>query len=155
MSSAEAPKRDYEFHWVLRCPCGETLTGLTEDEIVEVFWKREGVGVAEPFAFEEAVAGGGGPLLQLACGAVGAEVSFHRLESRPVEPRGPEELARLGAGVVGPDEGVAWFVFGGEAEMLPATLLEEIAEQVVFVESSSDDHERSGARVVEAGADRL
>jgi hypothetical protein len=27
---------DYEFHYVLHCPCGETLTGLTEDEIVDV-----------------------------------------------------------------------------------------------------------------------
>jgi hypothetical protein len=27
---------DYELHWVLRCPCGETLTGDTEDEIVAV-----------------------------------------------------------------------------------------------------------------------
>jgi hypothetical protein len=26
----------YEFHYVLACPCGERLTGLTEDEIVEV-----------------------------------------------------------------------------------------------------------------------
>ena len=26
---------DIEFHYVLRCPCGETLTGDTEDEIVE------------------------------------------------------------------------------------------------------------------------
>ena len=25
-----------EFHYVLRCPCGSVLTGLTEDEIVEV-----------------------------------------------------------------------------------------------------------------------
>ncbi len=25
-----------EYHWVLRCPCGEGLTGMTEDEIVEV-----------------------------------------------------------------------------------------------------------------------
>jgi hypothetical protein len=29
-------KKKHEFHWVLRCPCGTTLTGLTEDEIVEV-----------------------------------------------------------------------------------------------------------------------
>jgi hypothetical protein len=26
----------YEFHWVLDCPCGATLTGDTEDEIVDV-----------------------------------------------------------------------------------------------------------------------
>ena len=25
-----------ELHWVLRCPCGETLTGDTEDDIVDV-----------------------------------------------------------------------------------------------------------------------
>ena len=25
-----------ELHWVLRCPCGETLTGDTEDAIVDV-----------------------------------------------------------------------------------------------------------------------
>ena len=25
-----------EYQWVLRCPCGTTLTGSTEDEIVEV-----------------------------------------------------------------------------------------------------------------------
>lgn len=27
---------DDRFHYVLRCPCGATLTGATEDEIVEV-----------------------------------------------------------------------------------------------------------------------
>ena len=27
---------EIEFHYVLRCPCGETLTGDTEDDIVEV-----------------------------------------------------------------------------------------------------------------------
>jgi hypothetical protein len=27
---------ELQFHWVLTCPCGETLTGDTEDEIVEV-----------------------------------------------------------------------------------------------------------------------
>jgi len=27
---------DYELHYVLRCPCGDTLTGDTEDDIVEV-----------------------------------------------------------------------------------------------------------------------
>jgi hypothetical protein len=27
---------ELEFHYVLHCPCGATLTGLTEDEIVEV-----------------------------------------------------------------------------------------------------------------------
>ena len=25
-----------EYQWVLRCPCGTTLTGATEDEIVDV-----------------------------------------------------------------------------------------------------------------------
>jgi len=28
--------REVSFHYVLHCPCGTTLTGLTEDEIVEV-----------------------------------------------------------------------------------------------------------------------
>jgi hypothetical protein len=28
--------RPLEFHYVLRCPCGETLTGPTEDTIVDV-----------------------------------------------------------------------------------------------------------------------
>jgi hypothetical protein len=28
--------REVEFHYVLNCPCGTTLTALTEDEIVEV-----------------------------------------------------------------------------------------------------------------------
>jgi hypothetical protein len=27
---------EIQFHWVLRCPCGATLTGETEDDIVEV-----------------------------------------------------------------------------------------------------------------------
>lgn len=27
---------ELEFHYVLNCPCGEALTGLTEDEIVDV-----------------------------------------------------------------------------------------------------------------------
>jgi hypothetical protein len=27
---------DYELHYVLRCPCGEFLTGDTEDDIVAV-----------------------------------------------------------------------------------------------------------------------
>ena len=27
---------EIRFHWVLRCPCGATLTGETEDDIVEV-----------------------------------------------------------------------------------------------------------------------
>jgi hypothetical protein len=31
----QAPK-DLEFYYVLDCPCGSTLTGDTEDEIVEV-----------------------------------------------------------------------------------------------------------------------
>ncbi|GMU77698.1 MAG: hypothetical protein AMXMBFR46_04970 [Acidimicrobiia bacterium] len=31
----DAP-RTYEFHYVLDCPCGAVLTGLTEDEIVDV-----------------------------------------------------------------------------------------------------------------------
>jgi hypothetical protein len=32
--SGDAPK--LQFHYVLSCPCGETLTGDTEDDIVEV-----------------------------------------------------------------------------------------------------------------------
>jgi hypothetical protein len=40
-SSDDAPKK-YEFHYVLQCPCGETLTGLTEDEIVEVSFAHLG-----------------------------------------------------------------------------------------------------------------
>ena len=31
MSSTE-----HEYHYVLRCPCGESLKGDTEDDIVEV-----------------------------------------------------------------------------------------------------------------------
>jgi hypothetical protein len=31
-----ATRGELEFHYVLNCPCGEALTGLTEDEIVEV-----------------------------------------------------------------------------------------------------------------------
>lgn len=27
---------EHELHYVLRCPCGETLTGDTEDDIVAV-----------------------------------------------------------------------------------------------------------------------
>jgi len=27
---------EIEFHYVLRCPCGDTLTGDTEDDIVAV-----------------------------------------------------------------------------------------------------------------------
>ena len=27
---------ELEFHYVLNCPCGEVLTGLTEDDIVDV-----------------------------------------------------------------------------------------------------------------------
>jgi hypothetical protein len=34
--SADGEKRAIELHWVLNCPCGEVLTGETEDEIVEV-----------------------------------------------------------------------------------------------------------------------
>ena len=37
----DAPKK-YEFHYVLQCPCGEVLTGLTEDEIVEVSFAHLG-----------------------------------------------------------------------------------------------------------------
>jgi hypothetical protein len=34
-TSGDAPN-EVQFHYVLQCPCGTTLTGLTEDEIVEV-----------------------------------------------------------------------------------------------------------------------
>lgn len=34
-ASGDAPG-DLRFHYVLDCPCGTTLTGTTEDEIVEV-----------------------------------------------------------------------------------------------------------------------
>lgn len=36
MSTGGDTPREVQFHWVLHCPCGETLTGLSEDEIVEV-----------------------------------------------------------------------------------------------------------------------
>lgn len=34
MSPEDPPTREY--HYVLRCPCGTSLTGDTEDDIVEV-----------------------------------------------------------------------------------------------------------------------
>jgi hypothetical protein len=36
VSGDAGAKKELEFHWVLDCPCGEVLTGDTEDEIVEV-----------------------------------------------------------------------------------------------------------------------
>ena len=36
MSASDGAKKVVELHWVLDCPCGEVLTGDTEDEIVEV-----------------------------------------------------------------------------------------------------------------------
>ena len=38
MSSAGGGSKpgELEFHYVLNCPCGEALAGLTEDEIVEI-----------------------------------------------------------------------------------------------------------------------
>jgi hypothetical protein len=36
VSSTGDGTNEVEFHYVLQCPCGMTLTGLTEDEIVEV-----------------------------------------------------------------------------------------------------------------------
>ena len=36
MSSTEGGTTEHEYHYVLRCPCGETLKGDTEDDIVEV-----------------------------------------------------------------------------------------------------------------------
>jgi hypothetical protein len=35
VSATGDDSRELEFHYVLSCPCGATLTGLTEDEIVE------------------------------------------------------------------------------------------------------------------------
>jgi hypothetical protein len=35
MSADERASGGYELHYVLNCPCGETLTGDTEDELVE------------------------------------------------------------------------------------------------------------------------
>jgi hypothetical protein len=34
-NTADRPS-NLQFHWVLDCPCGATLTGSTEDEIVQV-----------------------------------------------------------------------------------------------------------------------
>lgn len=39
MSSTEGP-RHYEFHYVLHCPCGTSLSGDTEDDIVEVSYEH-------------------------------------------------------------------------------------------------------------------
>ncbi len=36
MSSTGESQSEVRFHYVLQCPCGATLTALTEDEIVEV-----------------------------------------------------------------------------------------------------------------------
>jgi hypothetical protein len=36
MSTADPAPRTVQLHYVLRCPCGETLTGDTEDDIVDV-----------------------------------------------------------------------------------------------------------------------
>ena len=36
MTAAGGARPALEFHWVLGCPCGETLTGPTEDAIVDV-----------------------------------------------------------------------------------------------------------------------
>jgi hypothetical protein len=36
VSSTGGGRSEVEFHYVLQCPCGMSLTGLTEDEIVEV-----------------------------------------------------------------------------------------------------------------------
>jgi hypothetical protein len=35
-SPGSGPPRELQFHYVLDCPCGTTLSGLSEDEIVEV-----------------------------------------------------------------------------------------------------------------------
>jgi hypothetical protein len=36
VSSTGESRSEVRFHYVLQCPCGATLTALTEDEIVEV-----------------------------------------------------------------------------------------------------------------------
>ena len=35
MSSTDGPPPERQYHHVLRCPCGDTLTGDTEDDIVD------------------------------------------------------------------------------------------------------------------------
>ena len=35
MSSTGDAPTEFQFHYVLNCPCGQTLTGDTEDDIVE------------------------------------------------------------------------------------------------------------------------
>ncbi len=35
-TAGDSTPRELEFHYVLNCPCGEALSGLTEDEIVEI-----------------------------------------------------------------------------------------------------------------------
>jgi hypothetical protein len=42
---------DLEFHYVLDCPCGKTLTGDSEDEIVEVTFAH--LGEAHPERADE------------------------------------------------------------------------------------------------------
>jgi len=39
-SGDETAKREY--HYVLRCPCGESLTGDTEDDIVDISFAHLG-----------------------------------------------------------------------------------------------------------------
>jgi len=36
VSTPQGPAPTYEFYYVLDCPCGATLTGDSEDEIVDV-----------------------------------------------------------------------------------------------------------------------
>ena len=36
MSTTGDDRRELRFHYVLDCPCGTTLTGVSEDEIVQV-----------------------------------------------------------------------------------------------------------------------
>jgi len=40
MSGSEQAPSDAEFHYVLHCPCGMTLSGATEDEIVDVSFEH-------------------------------------------------------------------------------------------------------------------
>lgn len=35
-TTGEEPKSERTYRWVLRCPCGTSLEGSSEDEIVEI-----------------------------------------------------------------------------------------------------------------------
>jgi hypothetical protein len=40
--SADETTAPRQYHYVLRCPCGKSLTGDTEDDIVEVSFRHLG-----------------------------------------------------------------------------------------------------------------